>query len=139
MPAQGIAAGLLIANSISDLRKKEILLLPTLLVWAAGSVRILTDTGDVLQLLAALLPGLCFLGISLVSGGRVGMGDAFVICAAGPWAGADRILFSLFLALLLVPAAALLLRIRKKQVKELPFLPFLCAGYLSSFLFFGVP
>ena len=147
MPALEITAVLLAANSISDIRRKEILLLPTILAGAAGAVRILlgtgspaglsADTGRLWQLLAALFPGMCLMGISAASGGRIGMGDALVVCAAGTWAGAEPILSGLFLAFLLVPAAALLLRSRKKRVKELPFIPFLCAGFLIQVILLG--
>ena len=147
MPVRVITAVLLAANSISDIRRKEILLVPTILTGAAGAVRILLSTGSPAdlfdetgrfwQLLITLLPGLFLAVISTASRGKLGMGDALVVCAAGTWAGAEPILSGLFLALLLVPAAALLLRIRKRRVKELPFIPFLCAGYLIRVIVFG--
>lgn len=137
MAAQGITAALLAANSISDLRRKEILLLPTLLAWAAGIVAALRAPGGIIPLLLSLLPGLCLMGISAASGGRIGMGDALVVCAAGTWTGAGRVCFSLFAALMSVPAAALLLRKRGRRIKEMPFIPFLCAGYLVSLLLFS--
>jgi len=130
MPEMVIAGGLLLANAVWDLRKKEILTVPTLLVLAAGIVRVsLACRGGSVLWMAALLPGIFLMLFSIITAGRIGFGDGMVLCAAGIWCGTESILLSLFFALLAVPAAAGILRIRKHPVRELPFVPFLTAGF----------
>ena len=80
----------------------------------------------------ALLPGAVLLLLSIAAAGTIGFGDGLAVCAAGIWCGPEQMLFTLFFALLLVPAAAAVLRLRKKRVMELPFLPFLLAGYVLA-------
>ena len=150
--AAAVTGGLLIMNTVWDLRKKEILLLPTLLILAGGVIcRILEGTAEEIQLLSgqvssgaggwqwipAVLPGVFLLLLSLASKGKVGFGDGLVVCAAGLWCGPESILLALFFALLLVPAAAGMQRLRKRKVRELPFVPFLLAGFVLQRMLMG--
>ena len=130
MPETLIAGSLLLVNAVWDLRKKEILTVPTLLVLAAGIAWMFLTCmdGNVLWM-TALLPGISLMLFSILTAGRVGFGDGLVLCAAGIWCGTESILLSLFFALFAVPAAAGILRIRRHTVRELPFVPFLTAGF----------
>lgn len=121
---------LLLADAVWDIRKREILLLPTLLVLAGGVIRGIAAASHSELWILALLPGAVLLLLSLATSGKVGFGDGLAVCAAGIWCGFEQILLALFFALLLVPAAAGVLFLRKRRPKELPFLPFLLAGFL---------
>ena len=140
MPETLIRGGLLLLNTWWDIRKKEILLAPTLAVLAGGVVRGVLkgqegQAGDMLWLMS-LLPGVILLLASLASAGKVGFGDGLAVCAAGLWGGTVSTLIMLAIALALVPAAAGLERLRKRPVRELPFMPFLLAGFLLERILF---
>lgn len=127
--ATTVITGLLIVNSVTDIRKREILLLPTLLVLAGGVIRNRAA-------FTTLLPGIVLLLLSAAAPGKIGFGDGLAVCAAGVWCGTERILIILFFGLLAVPAAAGILHIRKQRVRELPFIPFLLLGFLVERILF---
>ena len=79
-------------------------------------------------ILIALLPGLVLLGMAIASRGKVGIGDALVLFALAAWGEAEAPAWTLLFALLLVPVAAVIFK--KKKHAEIPFVPFLLAGYL---------
>ena len=130
MPETLIAGSLLSVNAVWDLRRKEILPVPTLLVLTVGMIRAITvgEEGSIWWI-TALIPGIFLMLLSRITAGRVGFGDGLVVCAAGIWCGTESILTALFFALLTVPAAAGVLWFRKQPVRELPFVPFLTAGF----------
>lgn len=133
IPGNLVAGGLLVINSVRDIRKREILLLPTLLVLTGGILRgIAASAGEAGLWFPALLPGAVLLLLSLATSGRVGFGDGLAVCAAGIWCGPEQILIAVFFALLLVSGAAGILRLCRRRVSELPFLPFLLAGFLLT-------
>ncbi len=133
IPGNVAAGGLLIANTIWDIRKREILLLPTFLVLAGGLIwnGAAAEEGLLFRGLA-ILPGVILILLSIVTDGKIGFGDGLCVCAAGSWCGAEYMLVTLFFALLLVPTAAVLMHLRKKPVRELPFLPFLLTGFFLA-------
>ena len=137
MPETWIQGSLLLLNTLWDIRKREILLTPTLAILMGGVIRsVLAGSGGDMQWLPALMPGVFLLLVSIAADGKVGFGDGLVVCAAGLWGGAVSTLIMLVLAFSLVPAAAGLMRLMKRQVRELPFMPFLLAGFLlERFLF----
>ena len=133
MAETAVTGGLLIANTIRDIRKREILLLPTILVLAGGVIRNMASADvEMWRWLPALLPGGVLLLLSIAASGKVGFGDGLAVCAAGIWCGMETILLSLFFALLMVPAAAGILLLRKKRAGEVPFIPFLLAGFILA-------
>ena len=136
---RSVIGGLFFANTLRDIQKREILLLPTLLILAGGVIRAFvpgTGDADVLWFAAAFLPGVILMICSLVTAGKIGFGDGIAVCAEGAWCGAESVLFTLFFALLLVPAAAGVLRFRGRPIRELPFMPFLLAGFLLERILF---
>ena len=144
MAETAVTGSLLIANAVRDIRKREILLLPTILVLTGGVIRGAVSAGPEMweclpSLFSSLLPGGVLLLLSVASSGKIGFGDGLTVCAAGIWCGPGSILLSLFLALLMVPAAAGVLwaasGVRHRQKKpsgEFPFIPFLLAGFILS-------
>ena len=78
-----------------------------------------------------LLPGLFLFVLSQVFPEQIGSGDGFLIMAVGALMGWRESLLLLEGGLLLmVPAAFFWMIIRKKRNQELPFAPFVLAGYL---------
>ena len=144
---------LLGVNSIRDIRKREIFLVPTILVGVAGIARILwiyyaerrasvgaTDPnipvpGNAGMLLVALLPGIVLFLTAILSNGKVGGGDALVLLALGAWTEPEVPACTLAFALLMAPIAAMFRK--QKKDPEVPFIPFLLAGYMLALVWSG--
>ena len=82
------------------------------------------------EFLAGAVPGLAFLLISAVSGGKIGEGDGICLLVCGLFAGLKGTLQITETALLFVlPAGALLLMTGRFRAEDrLPFVPFLAAA-----------
>lgn len=139
----GILLAVLGVNTLWDLRKKEILPAAVAAAALGGIIRripavqmpdgtagtaaafsaFLKDTGT------ALLPGAVLLLFSRASGGKLGSGDALIVCVIGLWSGAGMAACS-FLTALFLAAVTGTAAVRTRKKKELPFVPFLLAGYL---------
>lgn len=78
-----------------------------------------------------LVAGACFLFISYLTRERMGYGDSIVISILGITLGIWELIEVLSIAFILLGVFAGYCFVRKKQVKVLPFLPFLAAGYIG--------
>lgn len=85
------------------------------------------------------LPGLLCIVISLISRGNVGMGDGLMIFMLGAFLKTEEIISTCFVALTMVGLVALvaMVLLRKKRDVEIPFVPFLFAGFLVTKLVCG--
>lgn len=80
-------------NSLSDLRKREIMLWPTVLCGMAGAGHRLWEIlcsgaglGTALPLfLLPVLPGLFLIVAAVLCRGKIGLGDGILVSAAGIW------------------------------------------------------
>lgn len=123
-----IALGILTGNSIADLKKREILLLPSLLCILFGvCYQFFCLKSSFFTILCTLLPAIVIFLCSLLWPGQIGMGDAIAAAAAiiweSPFGALSIVSLSFFFAMLF----AGLPFFRKKTV-EIPFVPFLLAG-----------
>lgn len=82
---------------------------------------------------SGMVPGIFFFGVSLWKKSSLGRGDGIVIGALGWVMGIEKVWNILMNGFLLAGAAGILLwlRERKKEI-EMPFVPFLMAGYLME-------
>lgn len=130
----GIFMAVLLWCSKKDIHQKEI---------ATGAViagilygffdQILLQKTDFVQIMIGLLPGLCFLALSLLADGAIGFGDGLVICMGGLFYPLQSVLYWLFYAFSLSALWGGVLILRKKggRKTELAFVPFLT---LAAFL-----
>ena len=97
---------------------------------------LLSEAGFPWQNLWGVLPGVCLLLISRLSGDCIGKGDGYLVCISGMALGFKINLSLLFYALFLAGGiSAVLLSLRKvKKDTKLPFVPFLLGGYLLTLL-----
>lgn len=122
-------------NSISDMKRREILFIPTVLFLFAGAVYSLADGCSILFVLAGVLPGAALALMSVASRGAVGFGDAVMIAAAGAWVGFVPAVITLAAALGIQAAVSAVYLCAGGKKKELPFVPAILAGYLISIVF----
>ena len=125
--------GILAFNVPSDIRQRKIYPMLTLLGAAAGiavrAVLLYPDrggAGTVLSVLLSLLPGTLLLMLARLTEEKVGYGDGIMLLMLGSWTGATAAAVSFLLALFY---AAIVGAVSGK--KEVPFVPYLAAGFLS--------
>ena len=136
---QGVVLVLLGLNAVWDIRRKEVIPVSLAAAAAGGVLLRLTENaaaGNVFPgscpagIAADLLPGAVMLLFSYLSEGRLGGGDALLMCVLGIWTGAFPVICSLCLGLFLILAAAGFRGLQGRRIRELPFVPFLLAGYI---------
>lgn len=123
-------------NSWTDIRKREISLLFTGIFAMAGMIWMLCSRKFSAEILLMAGVGLFFAGISVITRGALGMGDALVLLALGTVMEAEKFFTMLFGAVFCsaVWAGILLAVLKKKRNTEIPFIPFLMLGYLGGMI-----
>lgn len=86
----------------------------------------------------SLIPGILFGTISILSQGDLGIGDAWIILSVGMYLTNGEMLVFLILSMFLsmIWAGGVFFKKRNKR-QELPFLPFLLAGYVGGIYFWN--
>lgn len=125
----------LIAMSIFDLFEKRV---PVWLLATGGIPAIVTaiyeymkGTGSLSQILFGMLPGVLLLAVAAVTK-KAGWADGIVLIIMGLLTGLWECIACFMVSLLAMSAVSLPLLVLRKVGKNstLPYLPFLCAGYL---------
>ncbi len=119
-------------NALQDLKKQEILLVPTFVYGLVLLGKFLLDGGEAGLLLLSCLPGVFILALSLWTGGKIGLGDGWILLAAGLELGFFPTLAVLWAASLLAGMLSICILIRaghgKSETASLPLVPFLFAA-----------
>ena len=121
---------ILVCNAVQDIRKREILFWFTIAAGLSGLIYSVWQGAQPSDFILALLPGFIMLTASLITKGKIGIGDGLVILALGLWTGCPAALYSLACGLLVSLPAAAAAQLTKKKDKELPFIPCLLPAYL---------
>ena len=126
---------ILSVNAIWDIHRKEILLSPVLVMGAAGILyRFFYISDGIAGVFTSLMPGAFLLAASLLSGGRIGKGDALLALCLGEWTGLSNGIFVIFAGSAGAALAGTFLLINKKKTAEIPFVPFLLCGYILQMI-----
>lgn len=134
--ADGIAGAGLVLLSVIDIRKK---LIPVWMIGLMGGLLLvcrLWQGVEIGGLVAGLIPGVLVLVLAVCSEGKIGIGDGLTVCALGLGYTLDRVIGILGGALVFAALTAIVLLVFKKvgREKEMPFIPYLFAGYAVCFL-----
>lgn len=123
-------------NSWIDIRKKQVSLLLIAVFAGSGILWTICSRSAALDFLVCAGTGLIFVGISIITEGAVGMGDGWLIIALGTVMSAEEFFMMLFLSLICsaVWAGITMIFFHRKGNTEIPFVPFLLAGYLGGIL-----
>ncbi|MCR5775603.1 MAG: prepilin peptidase [Lachnospiraceae bacterium] len=126
----------LLTGAIVDVKCRRLhigLIAPFGLVGAGFcAVAAVSDKGAVISAAYGIVLGAVFIGLSKISDEKIGMGDALTILVMGLYLGGYNAAFVVLYAMILTSAVSvfmLMFRLGSKKT-ELPFLPFLLAGYL---------
>ncbi len=127
----------LLINAWYDIRKRKILLHS---IWIFTVLWILflmfVDKEKILQAFGGILPGMFLLASAYATRQAIGYGDGLAVCVCGLYLGMGQTFAMLFYALLFCSVlSAVMLVCKKRNYKTgVPFVPYLIAGYLCTFL-----
>lgn len=124
----------LLWNSWMDIQKREISLAMTFIFGTGGLILFWENQGTFWEIMGRVSVGTGMIGMSLLTGGGIGMGDGLLLLALSGFLSAGELLMSLLIGLFLcaVWGAVLLLFRKKGRHTEIPFIPFLLLGYLGG-------
>ena len=116
--------GFLGINSWIDIRKKQVSLLLIIIFSVCGTVWTIYSRRNVPEVLMCVGTGFLFVLISILTEGAVGMGDGWLLFS------------TLFIGMICsaVWSGIMMMGFCRKGSTEIPFVPFLLAGYLGGFL-----
>ena len=130
----------LLVLAVEDIRKGSFsgrkLVLATILFSTAMTVLCFLNVKEWKMFLGGGAAGAVFLLASIVTKGAVGIGDGYILMVCGMVLGLYQVVILSILALCLASAFGILLWVRKKARRHtnIPFAPFLCAGYGVIFI-----
>lgn len=134
MWSQAVVMGMLTLCSAEDIKKKQICLNRVLFFGILGILfHMLWRMQSIENLLLGMSVGVVLLFLSVLTGGRIGAGDAVLLIVTGIYLGLEKNLELFFFGLFLCSIWALgLLVLRKRNRKDsIPFVPFLLAAYMG--------
>ncbi len=133
----GLTLGNLGFNTFFDVRYKKISVLCCALFSAGALIARLVMGGfDPAELVLSLLPGLFLTLTVIISGGKVGMGDAIVFLSLGFALPVTRVVPVMLTAMVLSALFSLGALILKKATlkSRIPFMPFVFLGYVIVYV-----
>lgn len=135
-----LVMSLLIIGAIMDLKYKKIHIAFTAAYFAVGIIfNILTDGHSLGSVIGGVIIGIILVLISIVTRGKVGIGDGLMVSVLGLYLGFWDNLFLLMTSLFLSAIFAVLLIIIKKEDRsyQIPFIPFLLIGFIGELILCG--
>lgn len=137
MWSQAVVMGMLTLCSAQDIKKKQIRLNLVLFFGILGIfLHMLWRIQPIENLLLGMSVGVVLLFLSIMTGGRIGTGDAVLLIVTGIYLGLEQNLELFFCGLLMCSMCSLVLFVlRKKGRKDsIPFVPFLLAAYMGMLM-----
>lgn len=130
--SEGMVLGSLAGFSLYDLRYKEVPAVGLSVFGLAVLIYRLCMGEAWYSLLTGVVPGVVLLLVSLCTKESIGYGDGLMLLVLGVFCGLQKTVAILGMALVLIALAAIVLLVLHKAGRktELPFLPFVFAGYL---------
>lgn len=122
----------LVFFSAEDIRKKTVSVKAAVVLALMNIVFSVIFKITVPDILLSIVPGGIFILISVVTHGKIGLGDGIVLIAAGIGRGINEMLFTALIALMISALFGIILILMKKASGKtaLPFVPFILAGFL---------
>lgn len=133
----GLTLGNLGFNTFFDVRYKKISVLCCALFSAGALIARLVMGGfDTAELVLSLLPGIFLALTVIISGGKVGMGDAIVFLSLGFALPVTRVVPVMLTAMVLSALFSLGALILKKATlkSRIPFMPFVLSGFVIVYV-----
>lgn len=129
----GIVIGILVLESISDIRSKSICAWHMILFAVMGVVlNVITYYQSVWSVVGGVIIGILVLIFALFSKGAIGIGDGIIFICLGIYLGLSDNLRLLFFSLVTASiAGGVYILIKKKSIKtQIPFVPCVLMAYI---------
>ncbi len=133
--------GMLGIGSIEDLKSRRLHVSMLCSFGIVGVVlHLLLEKGEIVSILGGVMIGMALIVISLLTRGRVGLGDGLALMVTGIFLGFERNLMLFMVSQCLVACFALFLMIFKKKGRhyEIPYIPFLLVSYVGLLALGGI-
>lgn len=133
---------ILIVLSVFDIRSKQIPLsgFAVVLIYSVISL-VCAERGeyDLADILMSVIPGILLIGLSVITEGKIGLGDGILIAELGLGLGVERCIYMIAGALILncIFSGVMLLMHRLGLHSRVPFVPFVAAGMGVVTIVFG--
>ena len=125
--------GMLLHMSIEDIKKKTVPVIPMML-WGIAGVILHLYFGRISYagMASGLIPGACAYVLSIATHEKIGKGDALLLIVTGIYMGFWGNVFMLWIGMILAAFGGVVAMVMfdKNKNHELPFVPFLFAGFL---------
>ena len=134
MWSQAVVVGMLTLCSAQDIKKKQIRLNLVLFFGILGVLfHMLWRIQSIENLLLGMSVGVALLFLSVLTGGRIGAGDAVLLIVTGIYLGLEQNLELFFGGLVMCSICSLALLVLRKKGRNdsIPFVPFLLAAYMG--------
>lgn len=124
----------LFINTWTDMKKREISLLSVVLIGVYGFFTFWAGKNLLQIQVIPIIIGCFFLALSVVSKGKIGIGDSLILIGTAMYESLPLYLFMIFGALFLASFWGIGLMIFQKREKDtpLPFVPFLLLSYIGG-------
>ena len=133
-----VAVGLFILGAADFATKKVSLIV--IGIWGIFGAALQLYLGELfcMSRIIAILPGILLFLLARVSGEKIGYGDAWTILVMGIYMDVENLIAVGMIAITLSGLAALVLICicKKKRDYEMPFIPFVFAGYMAEQILF---
>ncbi len=129
--------GMLLHMSIEDIRKKTVPVIP-MMIWGMVGVILHLCYGRIgyERMLSGLIPGIVAYVLSIATHEKIGKGDAVLLIITGIYMGFWGNLFMLWIGMIMAALAGVFAMVifKKDRDRQMPFVPFLFAGFLITLL-----
>lgn len=132
-----LAAVFLVINAYWDIRKRQVLLWSIWVFGVMGMIFLfLVEKEMILEGLCGILPGVFLMVCSYATRQAVGYGDGMAVLVCGLYLGLWETFAMLFYALFFCSVVSVFMLILRKRTYKtgVPFLPYLCAGYVCVWI-----
>lgn len=130
-----IVLGFLGIGSLEDVREKQISLWMVYLCCLLGILcHLCFQKHSFLEMLFGMLPGIFLCVVSVLSNGKIGLGDGLALMATGTFLGFYENMSLLVMALWIAGVYGCGLLVLGKKGREIAFIPFLLIAYVGVIL-----
>ncbi len=125
--------GMLLYLSAEDIKRKTIPVIPMMGCGIFAIVlHLISGKNDILNMAVGMIPGVIAYVLSVLTKEKIGKGDAVLLMVTGLYMGFWGNVFMLWIGLIFAAVGGIIAiaMFKRKRGDELPFVPFLFAGYL---------
>ncbi len=133
--------GMFLYLSVEDIKRKTIPGIP-IMGWGIFAIflHLILGKNDIISMAVGMIPGVGAYVLSILTKEKIGKGDAVLLMVTGLYMGFWGNVFMLWLGLIFAAVGGIIAiaMFKRKRGDELPFVPFLFAGYLVIMVCNGV-